>query len=86
MFADHFIKRPKFAFVISLVIPTIAAAITTVWFFGGGLIDLRRLFRDLEARVDNPYDNGQVEGNVSLADVALFSDLEKNKEEKKDKE
>ena len=73
-------------FVISLVIPTIAAAITTVWFFGGGLIDLRRLFRDLEARVDNPYDNGQVEGNVSLADVAVFSDLEKNKEEKKDKE
>ena len=30
------------------------------------------MFRDLEARVIDPLDNGQVEGHVSLADKAEF--------------
>ena len=42
---------------------------TTVWFWIGGVIDIRRLFRDLAARKEsNPLDDGRVEGNVSLAD------------------
>ena len=64
-------------FVVYLGVPVFSAAITTVWFFGGGLIDLRRLFVDLAARVDNPLDNGQVDGEVSLADQAVFSEREK---------
>ena len=73
-------------FVVYLGVPVFSAAITTVWFFGGGLIDLRRLFKDLAARVDNPLDNGQVEGEVSLADQAVFSareSSEKSSEEEK---
>jgi solute:Na+ symporter, SSS family len=63
-------------FVVYLVIPGIMAAISTFWFGIGGFIDLRRLFRDLKARVDNPLDNGQVDGHVSIADKAEFEELE----------
>ena len=57
---------------------------TSIWFFVGGVIDIRRLFRDLAARVDNPLDNGQVEGNVAISDIAAFSDLSKDKKEEKE--
>lgn len=42
-------------YVVGLV-----AIVSTVWFIWGGTRDLRRLFRDLAQRVDNPDDNGQV--------------------------
>ena len=67
--------------MVYLGVPVFSAAITTVWFFGGGLIDLRRLFIDLAARVDNPLDNGQVDGEVSLADQAVFNEREKEKDD-----
>ena len=63
-------------FVVYLVVPGIMAAISTFWFGIGGVIDLRRLFRDLEARVTNHLDNGQVDGHVSIADKAEFEKLE----------
>lgn len=52
-----------------LVIPGIVAAISTVWFTIGGIIDARRLFSDLAKRVDNPLDDGRVQGHVSLMEV-----------------
>jgi len=63
-------------FVVYLVIPGVMAAISTFWFGIGGFIDLRRLFRDLKAREDNPLDNGQVDGHVSIADKAEFEKIE----------
>ncbi len=66
----------KYFFVVYLLIPGIMAAFSTFWFGIGGFIDLFRLFRDLEARVANHLDNGQVEGHVSLADKAKFDELE----------
>lgn len=62
-------------FVVYLVVPGIMAAISTLWFGISGFIDLRRLFRDLEARVANPLDNGQVDGHVSLADKEAFEKI-----------
>lgn len=62
--------------VVYLVIPGIMAAISTFWFGIGGFVDLFRLFRDLEARVANHLDNGQVDGHVSLADKARFDLIE----------
>jgi Na+/proline symporter len=59
-------------FVTSLVVTGVIGVISTVWFLIGGWIDLRRLFKDLAARVDNPLDNGAVEGHVSLVDKARF--------------
>jgi Na+/proline symporter len=59
-------------FVTSLVVTGIVGIVSTFWFLIGGVIDMRRLFRDLAARVDNPLDNGVVEGHVSLADKAVF--------------
>lgn len=66
----------------SLVIPGIAAAITTVWYGIGGTVDLFRLFRDLENRIIDPLDNGMVEGHVSLSDKKRFAEVEKENQEK----
>ena len=65
--------------VNSLIIPAILAVITTVWFFIGGVADLRRLFKDLKLRKINELDNGMVEGNVSLADKAAFEEKDEQK-------
>ena len=73
-------------FIVYLGVPLASAFVTSIWFFVGGVIDIRRLFRDLAARVDNPLDNGQVEGNVAISDIAAFSDLNKDKKEEKETE
>lgn len=75
----------KYFFVLYLVVPGIMAAISTVWFGVGGFIDLFRMFRDLKARVDDPLDDGWVEGHVSLADKAEFDKLEHQAPAKKTK-
>ncbi len=59
-------------FITSLVVTSILGIVSTFWFLIGGIVDIRRLFRDLAVRVDNPLDNGMVEGHVSLADKAAF--------------
>jgi Na+/proline symporter len=64
-----------------LVIPAICAAITTVWFGICGTRDMFRLFKDLENRVNDPLDNGMVDGHVSLADKAKMEALDKEKAE-----
>jgi SSS family solute:Na+ symporter len=66
----------KYFFIVYLVVPGIMAAISAIWFGIGGCIDLFRMFRDLKARVDNPLDDGWVEGHVSLADKAEFEKVE----------
>ena len=63
-------------FITTLLIPGIVAFISTFWFGIGGAVDIYRLFRDLEKRIDNPLDNGWVEGHVSLADKERFDKLE----------
>ncbi len=59
-------------FITSLCVTGVIGVVSTFWFLIGGIIDMKRLFKDLEARVDNPLDNGQVVGHVSLADKAVF--------------
>ncbi len=57
--------------VVSLIVPGIVAAITTVWFTCGGVRDARALFHDLAERKRkgvNPLDNGMVEGSMSIAE------------------
>ncbi len=54
-------------YINSVVIALVIGSISTVWFFIGGLIDIRRLFRDLAARQDDPLDDGWVEGHDSRA-------------------
>ncbi|MBC2595881.1 sodium:panthothenate symporter [Ruficoccus amylovorans] len=58
--------------VTNLWVTAILGIISTVWFLIGGIVDIRKLFRDLAARVDDPLDNGMVEGHVSIADKAAF--------------
>lgn len=51
----------NYFYLISLAVPGIVGVISTIWFMIGGVIDTKRLLLDLSLRVDNPYDNGQVE-------------------------
>ena len=47
-------------FITTLLIPGIVAVISTVWFLIGGIHDIRRLFIDLENRIEDSNDNGQL--------------------------
>ncbi|MBC8041798.1 MAG: sodium:panthothenate symporter [Opitutaceae bacterium] len=64
-------------FITSLVVTALIGVVSTVWFMIGGILDTRRLFRDLEKRVDNPLDDGRVVGHVSLADKAALEARER---------
>ena len=66
-------------FVTLLAVPVVLAAITTVWFGIGGVIDLRQLFRDLRVRVVNPLDDGRVEDSMSIVDKAELEAVDKRK-------
>ena len=60
----------------NLIIPSVIAAISTVWFTIGGIVDLRRMFRRLAEKQDNDLDNGRVVGHVSTDDVALVEQVD----------
>ena len=72
----------KYFFVVQLVLPVVMAAISTVWFSIGGIVDLRRLFRDLKNRIVNPLDDGRVEGSMSLADKAQLEEVDRQRSSK----
>ena len=67
MFPKGFIWSWYF-YINIIVIGIVVGMVSTVWFMIGGIIDMRRLYRDLTARVNDPLDDGWVEGHVSLAD------------------
>ena len=66
----------NFFFFKFLLIPGIAAFVTSIWFTIGGIHDIFCMFRDLKARVANPLDNGMVEGHVALDEKQQFDELE----------
>lgn len=68
----------RYFLVISIIVPVAVAVISTVWMSIGGVIDLRKLFRNLAARRENDLDNGVVSGHVSLVDRKTFDKLEKS--------
>ena len=51
-----------------IVIPGIIGIISTVWFVTGGIIDTKRLFHDLAARVADDSDNGQIQLSENQTD------------------
>jgi len=62
--------------VTSLLVPGLVTVIVTFWFGIGSVRDMIQLFRDLKNRKINYLDNGQVEGNMSLADKAELEALD----------
>ena len=66
-----------FFFITIAVVGVIVGVFSTVWFMWGGIRDMRRLFRDLGSRVDNPLDDGWVEGQVSAVDREKIAEKEK---------
>lgn len=69
----------KYFFLVQILIPSIFAGITAIWFGIGGVIGIRQLFRDLESRTIDPLDNGMVTDGVSAADAERFAKIEKDK-------
>ncbi len=67
--------------ICSLMIPFVVAIVTTVWFFIGGVVDLRRMFRDLKNRNVDDLDNGMVSGHVSLSDQKKFEQIDRKEKE-----
>ena len=57
-------------YVNIIVVGVIVGVVSTVWFMVGGIIDMRRLYRDLAARVNDPLDDGWVDGHISRSDKA----------------
>ncbi len=71
----------KYFLITSLVVPGVITVIVTFWFGIGSVHDIIQLFRDLKTRKINFLDNGQVEGNMSLADKAELEALDADKKE-----
>ena len=67
-----------------LIIPGIAALITSVWFTIGGVRDMIAMFRALKNRVANPLDNGMVEGHVSIDEKQKFDAIDKKEEDSRE--
>ena len=59
-------------FVTQLAVATVIGVISTVWFFIGGIIDFCHFFKDLKLRQEDPLDNGQIIGGMSLSDQKKF--------------
>jgi SSS family solute:Na+ symporter len=73
----------RYWFVVRIAVPAVLGTGTAIWFAIGGIRDARRLFKDLAGRVDNPLDDGRVEGHVSLMDKALLGSDDDNGNGKK---
>jgi solute:Na+ symporter, SSS family len=71
----------NYFFITSLCVTGVIGIVSTFWFLIGGIIDMKRLFKDLAGRVDNPLDDGRVEGHVSLVDKATFEDKTHTKQD-----
>lgn len=71
----------RYFLIVSLIVPGVLAFLCTFLFGIGGVIDMRRLFRDLASRAVDPLDNGTVDGHVSLADKKRFEELERQEAE-----
>ncbi len=71
-----------FFLITFIIIPGILAFITAIWFAIGGVIDIRRLFRDLKAREADALDNGMVKDGVSLSDYEKFNKISHEKDRK----
>ena len=63
-------------FIKNFLVVGIIGIVTTFWFGIGGTRDLFRLFRDLEAKEDNVYDDGRVVNNMSVADIEAMKKAE----------
>jgi len=76
-----FYKWPKewwatYFWFTSIFMSCLVGIVSTVWFTIGGIVDLRRLFRDLATKKDDFLDNGMVVGGVSASDLAHVKEVE----------
>lgn len=72
-------------YINSIVVSLVIGIVSTFWFVPLGIRDMRQMFRDLKLRVNNPLDDGRVEGNISLADQLQFQNKEENTSSKENK-
>ena len=56
-------------FIIYIVVATLIGAVSTVWFFIGTILDLKKMFSRLVSRQRNEKDDGRVIGHVNADEV-----------------
>lgn len=67
---NHFFKWPDSwwctrVLVVMIIVPSIVALITTIWFGYGSIIDLGKMFSMLRSHNEDTFDNGQVSSSQS---------------------
>jgi len=58
-------------FISNIVVAAAVGLVTTFWFAIGGVLDLRRMFRDLKLHRANELDDGRVVGHMNADDYAV---------------
>lgn len=61
-------------YIVYLLVPCGIGIVSTVWFLWGGLIDMRRLFIDLDMLKDDPADNGQLDCDLNSPNATAKGD------------
>ncbi len=69
--------------IVFLIVPLFMSLITAIWFWIGGLLDMKTFFHDLSNRTTDDLDNGMVINGVSMSDYEKFNKLNKEKNDSK---
>ena len=66
-------------FILYFIVSVIVGTISTVWFFIGTTIDLKKMFSALASRQRNEKDDGRVIGHVNADEIEIIEEIDQKK-------